>query len=202
MLPTIEEAQKLLEEHVKDDYQKLHSKMVAEAMKSWAHKIRLSDHPGITQGDDTIDENLWYLTGLLHDLDYFEFPEEHPKKSMEWFKEWGYPESLITAVAEHAFMRTNIEVKTFLGSALIACDELSGFIYAYKLMRPDGLNGMDPKGVKKRLKDKHFAAKIDREDINFGVQKFAEHLGKNPEELLNEHIETLIGTFQKMPEFN
>ncbi len=180
-LPTREEAQKLLEEHVKDTYQLLHAKMVANAMDAWAKKLGNS-------------EELWYITGLLHDIDYHEFPAEHPNKSLVWFKEWKYPESLITAVAEHAFMRTNVEVSTQMGSALIACDELSGLIYAYSKMRPDKLKGMEVAGVKKRLKDKAFAPKIDREDINFGVEKFGVSM--------DEHIALLIETFAKMPEFS
>lgn len=185
MLPTREQAQSLLSEHVKDSYQIAHSNMVALAMEAWAKKLNL-------------DIELWYITGLLHDLDYFEFPEEHPKKSLEWFREWGYPEELIIAVSEHAFMRTGVEVKSLLGSALIACDELSGFIYAYSLMRPQKYEGMDAAGVKKRLKDKAFAAKIDRSDIELGITKFAEHLGKNVEEFKTEHINLLIEVFKNL----
>ncbi len=185
MLPNREQAQSLLTQHVKDNYQITHSNMVALAMEAWAKKLNL-------------DTELWYITGLLHDIDYFEFPAEHPNQSLAWFKEWGYPEELISAVSEHAFMRTGVEVKSLLGSALIACDELSGFIYAYSLMRPGKFDGMDATGVKKRLKDKAFAAKIDRSDIELGIFKFAEHLGKNIEEFKIEHINLLIEVFKNL----
>src|SRR5690606_7460964 len=89
-LPSREEAQKLLEEHVKEDYQRLHAKMVANAMEMYAR-----EYGG--------DADLWYITGLLHDLDYNQFPDEHPKESLKWFKEWGYPKELIDAVSAHAF---------------------------------------------------------------------------------------------------
>lgn len=175
-LPTREEAQKLLEEHVKDEYQLLHSKMVALAMEAWAKKLN--------QNTD-----LWYITGLLHDLDYFEYPSEHPNKSVEWFKEWGYPEELIHAIEAHAFMLSGVEPETEIASALIACDELSGLIHAYSLMRPEGYEGMKAKSVKKKLKDKSFAAKISRDDINYGLEKFQKDF--------TEHTQLLIDTFRE-----
>jgi lysyl-tRNA synthetase class 2 len=175
-LPSKEEALKLLEEHVKDDYQKLHAKMVAESMKMYANKF-------------SANEDLWYITGLLHDLDYHKFPDEHPKESLKWFSEWGYPQELIQAVSAHAMGsgRTETQPKTQLDFALIACDELSGLLYAYSLMRPTGFEGMEAKSVMKKFKDKAFAAKIDREEIKKGV----EGLGID----LKEHIENLIKTF-------
>jgi lysyl-tRNA synthetase class 2 len=175
-LPSKEEALKLLEEHVKDDYQKLHAKMVAESMKMYANKF-------------SANEDLWYITGLLHDLDYHKFPDEHPKESLKWFSEWGYPQELIQAVSAHAMGsgRTETQPKTQLDFALIACDELSGLLYAYSLMRPTGFEGMEAKSVMKKFKDKAFAAKIDREEIKMGV----EGLGID----LKEHIENLIQVF-------
>ncbi|MCA9386026.1 HD domain-containing protein [Candidatus Dojkabacteria bacterium] len=177
-LPTREEAQALLEEHVKDDYQLHHSKMVALAMESYATEFNE-------------DPNLWYITGLLHDLDYYEFPNEHPGKSLEWFKEWGYPEELIHAVEAHAFNYNGFETEpqNKLAAALIACDELSGLLHAYAIMRPTGYEGMKVKSVKKKLKDKAFAAKINRDDIAYGVEK----LGLE----MSDHIQKLIATFQE-----
>lgn len=173
-LPTREDALILLKKHVKDEYQLKHAQMVATAMEACADKF----------GED---KELWYVTGLLHDIDYFEYPEEHPNVSLKWFKEWRYPEDLIHAVEAHAFMLNNVEPKTKIAAALIACDELSGFLYAYSLMRPTGFDGMDFKGVKKRLKDKNFAAKINRDDIQYGVEK----LGLD----MKEHVELLINVF-------
>jgi len=89
-LPTREEAQNLLEKYVKDEYQLYHAKMAATAMIGYA-------------GLFNENEDLWYITGLLHDIDFEQFPETHPTKSLEWFKEWQYPEELIHAVETHAY---------------------------------------------------------------------------------------------------
>ena len=175
-LPTREKAKELLFENVKDEYQRKHSEMVASAMEAYAEKF----------GEDT---ELWYITGLLHDLDYYAFPSEHPSKSVEWFKEWEYPEELIHAVESHAFMRTNVKPKTKIAQALIACDEMSGLLYAYALMRPEGFTNMQAKSVKKKFKDKSFAAKVDRSDIQYGMDE----LGVD----FNDHVELLISVFEK-----
>ncbi len=175
-LPSREEAEKLLKDHVSDAYQQHHSHMVANALEAYAKKFQE-------------DVELWFITGLLHDLDYYKFPDEHPSKSLEWFREWGYPEELILAVEAHAFMRTGVKPSTKLGRALIACDEMSGLLYAYSLMRPTGFDGMEVKSVRKKFKDKGFASKIDRSDINYGM----EELGVSFE----DHVELLISVFKE-----
>lgn len=180
-LPTRDEALKLLEEHVKEPYQILHAKMTAAGMETYAKKYGQN-------------EDLWYITGLLHDVDYFEYPDAHPNESLKWFGEWGYPEEMIHAVSAHAMSsgRTETLPKTQIDFALIACDELSGLLYAYSLMRPTGFEGMEAKSVMKKFKDKAFAAKIDREEIKLGV----EGLGLD----LKEHMQTLIEVFSTMEE--
>lgn len=181
MLPTREEALKILNEHVKDNYQILHSKMVAAAMEACAKKYDQ-------------DQELWYITGLLHDMDYFEYPEKHPDVSVDWFKEWGYPSQMIQAVIDHKIDHQNKPATLpKISAALIACDELSGLIYAYSLMRPTGLTDMEAKSVKKKFKDKAFAAKINRDDISYGIQMLQADLV--------EHIELLINTFKSLAEF-
>lgn len=182
-LPTREKALALLEEHVKEPYQILHAKMVASAMEFYAKRF----------GEN---EDLWYVAGLLHDIDYHEFPDEHPNHSIQWFKQWGYPEELIHAVGAHAHSsgRTTIEPSSQLDYALIACDELSGLLYAYSLMRPSKFDGMESKSAIKKYKDKAFAAKIDREEIQMGVAGLGIEL--------KEHMENLIGVFAPMPELN
>ena len=139
-------------------------------------------------------EDLWYTTGLLHDLDYDKYPDAHPNESLKWFADWGYPTELIDAVSAHAFgsQRTNTPPKTKLDYCLIACDELSGLLYAYSLMRPEGFVGMKPKSVKKKFKDKSFAAKIDRAEIMLGVDGMELDLG--------DHMSTLIAVFQEIEE--
>lgn len=178
-LPSREEAQEKLKEHVKEEYQLLHAKMVATVLEAYAEKL----------GED---KDLWYLTGLLHDLDYFEYPDEHPKKSLEWFKKWSYPEELIHAVAAHAHNRTGVEPKGKLAACLIATDELAGFLYAYSLMRPTGFDGMKAKSVKKKFKDKAFARKVDRDEIMYGVEKFETDFG--------DHISFMVEVLKKMDE--
>lgn len=154
-----EEAGSLLKEHVSDEYQLMHARMVAEVLEKYAEKFGA-------------DKDLWYLTGLLHDLDYYEYPEQHPEVALKWFEERNFPKDLIHAVAAHAHTRTNEEPKTKLASCLLATDELCGFIWAYSLMRPGGFEGMEASSVLKKFKDKGFAAKIDREEIQTGVNYF------------------------------
>lgn len=173
------QAKKLLDEMVNDDYQKLHALMVGEALKHYAKEF----------GED---ENLWYMTGLLHDLDYFNHPDDHPKHELEWFKKWDFPQDMIHAISAHAFKRTGEEPKTILAAALLATDELSGLLYAYSLMRPEGFSGMKVKSAKKKFKDKSFAKKVDREEIKYGVEKFKKEL--------SEHVEFLIKVFNEMDE--
>lgn len=178
-LPSREEALKILEEHVKEPYQILHAKMVAAGMEAYAKEFGAN-------------EDLYYLTGLLHDVDYFEFPDVHPKKSLEWFMEWGYPKELIDAVSAHAFgsKRTDTPPKTQLDFTLVATDEMSGLLYAYSLMRPTKFEGMEAKSAVKKFKDKAFAAKIDREEILLGVQGLGIEL--------KDHIQRLIDVFKGM----
>lgn len=180
VLPTREDALKIVQEHVADDYQVLHAKMIAAALEAYAK-------------DKGFDPELWYITGLVHDVDYFEYPEEHPKESMKWFRKWHYPSDLIHAVAAHAWQRTGVKPASDLAFALIAIDELSGLIYAYSLMRPEGWVGMKASSIKKKFKDKSFAAKVDREEIMLGVD------GWNLD--LDAHIAFLIDVYQNMPEF-
>jgi len=174
-----EEAKELLEKLVGDEYQKLHALMVAEALKAYAKKL----------GEN---EDLWYLTGLLHDLDYFQYPDEHPQVELAWFEEWGFPKDMTQAIAAHAHKRTGAEPESLLASALLATDELAGFLYAYSLMRPEGFSCMEAKSVKKKFKDKAFAKKVDREEIKYGMDKFGQDF--------SEHIEFLIAVFRDIDE--
>jgi putative nucleotidyltransferase with HDIG domain len=128
------------------------------------------------------DEELWGVTGLLHDLDYERYPDletGHPREALALFRERGYPEELIDAVAGHAdFLGVPRETK--LARTLYAVDELSGFIAACALVRPTGIHGMTPKSVKKKLKQPSFAAGVDREEVRRGAEAlrvdFDEHV--------------------------
>jgi predicted hydrolase (HD superfamily) len=172
-LPTEAEAQKLLEVHVADDYQRYHAKMVGEAMRGYAKLFNEDPH-------------LWFLTGYLHDIDFHEHPDVHPAESLKWFKEWHYPEDLIHAVEAHAYGYNGFTTlpKTKLAAALLACDEICGIFYAYRKINPVAYKDMKASSIKKRFNEKNFAAKIERGTITRGC----EALGVT----IDDHISNLI----------
>jgi putative nucleotidyltransferase with HDIG domain len=116
------------------------------------------------------DEEVWGLAGLLHDLDWEKNPDEHPLKGIEALKEGGYPQEVIHAVLAHRPEFTGVEPETDLDRVLYACDELSGLVYAACLMRPNGIDDIKPKSVVKKLKDRAFAAGVDREQVARGIE--------------------------------
>ena len=137
------------------------------------------------------DEELWGITGLLHDLDYERYPDletGHPRKALELFRENGYPQELIDAVAGHATF-LGVPRESRMAKTLYAVDELSGFIAACALVRPTGVEGMTPKSVKKKLKQPSFAAGVDREEVRAG----AEELGVD----FDEHVAFLIAAMEE-----
>jgi predicted hydrolase (HD superfamily) len=133
------------------------------------------------------DVELWGLTGLLHDLDYERHPnleDGHPRYAIRELEDRGYPPELVRAVASHAdFM--GVPRETPMEKALYAVDELSGFVLAVAYVRPEGLNGMTPKSVKKKLKQPSFAAAVGREELLRG----AADLGVD----FDEHLTIVIG---------
>jgi putative nucleotidyltransferase with HDIG domain len=128
------------------------------------------------------DEGMWGITGLLHDMDYEKHPtpDEHPMVGVRELESRGYPEEVIHAIKGHADY-LDVPRDTLMSKTLYAVDELSGFIVACALMRPEGLENMKAKSVRKKMKQKSFAAAVNRDDIVRG----AEELGVD----LNEHIE-------------
>ena len=173
-MPSRINSEALLATHIQNEKLRHHCYMVAQAMEAYAKEL----------GEDT---ELWYQAGLLHDLDWEEYPDEHPNKAIaEWLGE--YPQELRDAIAAHAPERTGKQPETAIEKHLFACDELSGFMHALSLMRPNGFSDMEVKSVTKRLKDKAFAAAVSREDIRLG----AELIGKP----LEEHIAFLISVFK------
>jgi putative nucleotidyltransferase with HDIG domain len=128
------------------------------------------------------DEEMWGITGLLHDMDYEKHPtpDEHPMVGVRELEKRGYPEDVIHAIKGHADY-LDVPRDTLMSKTLYAVDELSGFIVACALMRPEGLENMKAKSVRKKMKQKSFAAAVNRDDIVRG----AEELGVD----LNEHIE-------------
>ncbi len=122
--------------------------------------------------------DVWGMTGLLHDADYDQWPEEHPQRIVDWLREQG-EEEMAYAVSFHQ-TKWGLPAKTQMDKSLLACDELAGFVIACCLVRPEGIATLEPKSVKKKLKDKAFAAKVDREIIRNSVEllgvDFDEHI--------------------------
>ncbi len=153
-----------------------HARAVEAAMRQAAHRYGAGD----------ADELRWAITGLLHDADYDQWPDEHPRLIVEWLKEQGEPE-MAHAVAAH-FTAWGVEPESLLDKALLACDELTGFVMACCLVRPDGIHSLNAASVKKKLKDKSFAAKVDRAEVYAGPER----LGTSLEEHIGLVIEALL----------
>ena len=136
------------------------------------------------------DEQLWRAVALLHDFDYELHPtlDEHPQDGEPILREEGYPDEVIDAVLSHA-EHLSLPRDTRLKKTLFACDELSGFVHAVALVRPSGLEGLEPKSVKKKLKQPSFAAGVHRDEVYAG----AEGLGLE----LDEHIRNVIAALQE-----
>jgi predicted hydrolase (HD superfamily) len=149
-----------------------HARAVEAAMRRAAHRYGAGD----------ADELRWGITGLLHDADYDQWPDEHPRLIVEWLTEQGEPE-IAHAVAAH-FTAWGVEPVSALDKALLACDELTGFVMACCLVRPEGIGSLSASSVKKKLKDKSFAAKVDRAEVYAGPER----LGTS----LDEHIQLVI----------
>jgi putative nucleotidyltransferase with HDIG domain len=135
------------------------------------------------------DEELWRVAALLHDFDYEMHPtlDKHPQDGAPILREEGYPEEIVETVLSHA-EHLDLPRDTLLKKALFACDELSGFVHACALVRPTGLEGLEPKSVKKKLKQPSFAAGVHREDVYRG----ADVLGIE----LDDHIRTVVEALQ------
>jgi putative nucleotidyltransferase with HDIG domain len=137
------------------------------------------------------DEELYAVTGLVHDLDYERYPDldtGHPRYALAELERLGYPQEVIDAVAGHAEF-LEVPRETRLAKTLFAVDELSGFIAACALVRPTGIEGMKPKSVKKKLKQPSFAAAVDRDQVQRGI----EELGVDPDAHMALIIAALAG---------
>ena len=169
---TRDEAWKKLCEWTETDSLRKHARAVEIVMRAAAHRY----------GEGTDDEEAWGNAGMLHDADYEKWPEDHPGRIVAWLREQG-EDALAHAVSAH-YTKWGVPHESALDKALLACDELTGFIVACCLVRPDGVATLSPKSVKKKLKDKGFAAKVERAEVNAG----AEILGVD----LGEHIQFII----------
>lgn len=159
---TREEANAILNEWVKNDKLLLHMKQVGVLMYQWAKQKENLDEASAWK---------WQMAGLLHDADWDQWPELHCKKIIEELESRHIDPEIIRAIASHGPLHFGVDPVTKMDKMLYAFDELSGLIHAYSLMRPEGYTGMELKGVKKRLKEKSFAASVSREDIADGCQR-------------------------------
>ncbi len=151
-----DEAMTLLNDWVKNDRLRLHMLQVGYLMKQWALQ---------RENADEVTTWKWEMAGLLHDADWDQWSDQHCKKIIEELENRNVDPEVIHAIASHGHTYFGVKPVSKMDKMLYAFDELSGFIHAYSLMRPNGYEGMDIKGVKKRLKDKTFAANVSRDDI-------------------------------------
>jgi putative nucleotidyltransferase with HDIG domain len=165
---TRERAWETLTKYTQSEPLRRHALAVEAAVAAYARKF----------GEN---EELWRVTALLHDFDYEIHPtlDQHPQDGAPILREEGYPEEVVEGVLSHA-EHLGLPRDTLLKKTLFACDELSGFIHACGLVRPDGIETLEPKSVRKKLKQPSFASGVNRDD----VYKGAELLGVE----LNEHI--------------
>ena len=179
--PTRQEAWDLVCEWIASDSLRKHVLGVEAAMRAYARR-------------DGADEELWGITGLVHDLDYERYPDPdtgHPRYALEELRRRGYPDELIDAVAGHAEY-LGVPRSTQLAKTLYAVDELSGLVAACALVRPTGIDGMTPTSVRKKLKQPSFAAKVDRDQIRREI----EELGVDEA----EHIQPVIDALAERPD--
>jgi putative nucleotidyltransferase with HDIG domain len=176
-VPSRAEALDLMHEYTGNENLRKHMYAVEAAMRAYAAKY----------GEDA---DLWGVTGLIHDFDYEKFPndalsptEEHPSSGVAILRENGWPEEILHAVMAHA-EHTGVEPETLMARTLRAVDELTGFVTACALVRPTGISDLRAKSVKKKLKDRSFAAAVNREEI----RSYPEAIGED----MTEHIDFVI----------
>lgn len=176
-MPTREDALALLHEWVDNEGLINHMKAVEAAVRQYAREL----------GED---EETWGLAGLLHDLDWEKYPDEHPLRAVDELRARGYPEEVLQAILAHRSDFTSVQPESKLDRVLVACDELTGLVNATALVRPTGIDDLTPKSVKKKMKDKAFAAGVDRDEVRHG----AELLGVD----LDDHIRNVIEAMQSI----
>jgi predicted hydrolase (HD superfamily) len=176
MTLTRERAWEHLCEWTKTDALRKHARAVEVVMRAAAVKY----------GGGEAEVERFGLAGMLHDADYEAWPEEHPRRIVAWLREQG-EDAVAHAVSAH-YTKWNVPYESTLDRALLACDELTGFIGACCHVREGGVMTLEPKSVIKKLKDKGFAAKVERTEVQAGVEMLGVDLG--------EHIAFVIGALR------
>jgi predicted hydrolase (HD superfamily) len=160
---TENEALAFLNEWVENERLRLHMKQVAAVMKAWAlEKEGLSEE----------EAHKWWLAGLLHDADWEKYPNDHCRVIIEELEKRNIDPSVIQCIASHGPRHFGVEPRSRMDHMIYTFDELSGFIHAAALVRPQRYEGMDVKSIQKKLKTPSFAAQVSREDINDAVSRF------------------------------
>jgi len=149
-----------------------HARAVEIVMRAAAHRY----------GRGEADVETWGMTGMLHDADYEKWPTEHPQRIVAWLQTQGESE-MAYAISAH-YSQWGVSWESQLDRALLGCDELTGFIVACCLVRPEGVRTLTPKSVKKKLKDKRFAASVERAEVHKGCELLQVELG--------EHIQFIV----------
>jgi putative nucleotidyltransferase with HDIG domain len=182
-MPTRAQAFALMQEFTESVNLRKHMYAVEAAMRAYARKY----------GED---EELWGVVGLIHDFDYERWPnddrsptEEHPSTGVAILRERGWPDEILHAVMAHA-EHTGVEPETLMARTMRAVDELTGFVVACSLVRPNGISDLRAKSVKKKLKDRSFAAAVNRDEI----REYTEIIGED----LTEHIDFVIDAMRSI----
>ena len=176
MEPTRDQAWETLTRYTQSEALRRHALAVEASVRAYARQF----------GEE---EERWAVVALLHDFDYEIHPtlDKHPQDGAQILRDEGYPQEVIEAVLSHA-NHLSLPRDTLLKKTLFACDELSGFVHACGLVRPTGLEGLEPKSVRKKLKQPSFAAGVSRDDVYTG----AKELGID----LDEHIANVVAALQ------
>ncbi|MBS1506570.1 MAG: HD domain-containing protein [Bacteroidetes bacterium] len=169
-----QEAFAILQSLTKSESLLRHMRTVELVMEAYAKKL----------GEN---QEQWAIAGLLHDADYEAFPDQHPNVIVDKLKSMGELE-IAHAILAH-YTHWNVPYETLLDKALIACDEITGFIVACCQVRPDGIQSLETKSVLKKLKDKGFAAKVDRYEVSKGAELFGVELA--------DHVTFIIETLRQ-----
>ena len=172
MTLTREQAWTKLCEWTEGDALRTHARSVEVVMRAAA----------LRYGGGESDVERWGIAGMLHDADYEKWPDKHPELVVAWLREIG-EEEIAHAISAH-YTKWGVSYDTQLDKALLACDELTGFVGACCFVRPDGITSLNPKSVKKKLKQKSFAAKVEREEVAAGIEMLGVDAG--------DHIQFVI----------
>lgn len=168
----IEKSHELLNKYIQNINLRKHCYAVESCMRFYAKKL----------GEN---EELWAAAGLLHDLDWEMYPDTHPNTAVPILKEADFDDNFIKIILSHAYPdRTNESRDSHVKKYLFACDEITGFVVAYSLMKPGGMNDVEPKSIIKKMKDKAFARTVNRDDIKKGAGEIGMEL--------SEHIQNVI----------